>query len=170
MADDILPSSSEKIILDLRNNTGGYLDVAQKIAGWFLEKGDIVTTEQISSGKTGEVYKADGPAKLLPYPTVVLVNQGSASASEILAGALRDNRGIKLIGERTFGKGSIQTVEHLKEGGLKITIARWLTPEGHLIDNIGLEPDIAVELTDEDVEAGRDPQLDKAIEVLKEMR
>jgi len=169
-AADILASPSEKIILDLRNNTGGFLDVAQDVAGWFLEKGDIVTTEQISSGKTGTVYRANGPGKLLPYPTVILVNQGSASASEILAGALRDNRGIKLVGEQTFGKGSIQKVEELTEGGLKITIARWLTPQGYLIDNIGLEPDIAVELTDEDIEADRDPQLDKAIEVLKEMR
>ena len=163
VAKEILSEPSEKIILDLRNNPGGFLDEAQEIAGWFLEKGDIVTTEQISSGKTGEVYKADGPAKLLPYPTVILVNQGSASASEILAGALRDNRGIKLIGEKTFGKGSIQTLEELSEGGIKITIARWLTPDGYLIDNIGLESDIIVELTDEDIEADRDPQLDRAI-------
>lgn len=167
---EILNSPAEKIILDLRNNGGGFLQVAQDIAGWFLEKGEVVTIEDAGSKEEPELYKTEGPSRLLPYPTVVLINEGSASASEILAGALRDNRGIKLIGETSFGKGSIQELEELSKGGLKITIARWLTPKGELIADRGLEPDIEVEMTDEDYEQERDPQLDRAIEVIKEMR
>jgi carboxyl-terminal processing protease len=104
------------------------------------------------------------------YPLVVLINQGSASGSEILAGALRDNRGIKLIGEKSFGKGSVQEVEKLSDGSsLKITIAKWLTPKGESISEKGLEPDIKVELTEKDVEAGMDAQLEKAIEIIKNL-
>lgn len=167
---EVLNSPAEKIILDLRNNSGGYLNVVQDIAGWFLEKGEVVVTEESSLEKEEKVYKTEGPSRLLSYPTVVLVNQGSASAAEILAGALRDNQEVKLVGEITFGKGSIQELQELTEGGLKITVARWLTPAGHLIEGIGLEPDIKVELTDEDIEADRDPQLDRAIEIIKEIR
>lgn len=170
VAKDILASPSKKIILDLRNNTGGYLDESQKVAGWFFEKNDTVAIQEVVPGEKGDIYRARGNSKLLRYPMVVLVNRGSASASEILAGALRDNRGIKLIGETTFGKGSIQELIFLKEGGLKVTTARWLTPAGHIINEVGLEPDIIVELTDEDIKADRDPQLDKALELLKEMR
>jgi len=167
---EILNSKAEKIVLDLRNNPGGYLEVAQDIAGWFLEKEDVVTVEDFGGKQEAEVYKAKGNEKLLSYPTVVLINQGSASASEILAGALRDNRGIKLVGEKSFGKGSVQELEELSEGSLKITIAKWLTPNGALIAEKGLEPDVKVEMTEEDIEAGRDPQLDKAIEILKTLR
>jgi len=167
---EILNSPAEKIILDLRNNGGGFLQVAQDIAGWFLEEGEVVTIEDTGSKEEQEFYRAEGPSRLLPYPTVVLINGGSASASEILAGALRDNRGIELIGQDSFGKGSIQELEELSEGGLKVTIARWLTPKGELIAGRGLEPDIKIEMTDEDYEQERDPQLDKAIEVIKEMR
>ena len=167
---EILNSSAEKIILDLRNNPGGYLEVAQDIAGWFLERGEIVTIEDFGQGKEQKKYKAQGNAKLLSYSMVVLINKGSASGSEILAGALRDNRGIKLIGETSFGKGSVQELEKLKEGSsLKITIAKWLTPKGELITNKGLEPDIKVEMTDEDYKEDRDPQLDKAIEIVKDL-
>jgi len=166
---EILNSPAEKIILDLRNNGGGFLEVARDIAGWFLKKGEVVTTEDTGSEEE-KVYIAEGPSRLLPYPTVVLINEGSASASEILAGALRDNRGIKLIGQDSFGKGSIQELHELTKGGVKITIARWLTPEGELIADRGLEPDIKVEMTEEDYEQEKDPQLDKAIEVTKEMR
>jgi len=170
VAIEILNSSAEKIILDLRNNPGGYLEVAQDIAGWFLERGEIVTIEDFGQGKEQKKYKAQGNAKLLSYPMVVLINKGSASGSEILAGALRDNRGIKLIGETSFGKGSVQELEKLKEGSsLKITIAKWLTPKGELITNKGLEPDIKVEMTDEDYKEDRDPQLDKAIEIVKDL-
>jgi len=164
---EILTSPAQKIILDLRNNPGGYLEVAQDITGWFLEKGKIVVLEDFGQGNKQE-YKAQGPGTFSDYKIVVLINQGSASASEILAGALRDNRGILLIGEKSFGKGSVQELEKLKEGSsLKITVAKWLTPKGQLITDVGLEPDIKVEMTEEDYEQDRDPQLDKAIEIIK---
>jgi len=164
---EILASQSQRIILDLRNNPGGYLEIAQDIAGWFLEKGKIVVIEDFGQAKRNE-YKSEGNGQFLDYKVVVLINKGSASGAEILAGSLRDNRGILLIGERSFGKGSVQELERLREGSsLKITIAKWLTPKGQLITDVGLEPDIKVEMTDQDFEAGRDPQLDKAIEVIK---
>ena len=168
---EILNSPAEKIILDLRNNPGGYLEVARDISGWFLERGQTVAIEDFGQETEQNIYKAKGNARLLQYPIVILINQGSASGSEILAAALRDNRGIKIIGEKSFGKGSVQELEKLKEGSsLKITVARWLTPSGELITDIGLEPDIKVEMTEEDYTAERDPQFDKAIEVIKEMR
>jgi len=167
----ILESPTQKIILDLRNNPGGYLEVAQDIAGWFLEKGQIVTIEDFGEGKERKEYKAQGNAKLLSYPIVILINKGSASGSEILAGALRDNREIKLIGETSFGKGSVQELEKLEEGSsLKITVAKWLTPKGDSISDKGLEPDIKVEMTEEDFKEGRDPQLDKALEIIQSLQ
>lgn len=167
---EILNSPAKKIILDLRNNPGGYLEVAQDIAGWFLEKGKLVTIEDFGGKQENIEYKANGPAKLSSFPLVVLINQGSASGSEILAGALRDNRGILLIGEKSFGKGSVQTLEELKEGSIKVTVARWLTPSGKAIEGQGLEPDIIVKMTEEDYNEDKDSQLDKAIEIIKEMR
>lgn len=166
---EILNSPAKKIILDLRNNPGGYLEVAQDIAGWFLKKGDLVVIEDFGGKQPNEEYTAKGPSSFLSYPMVVLINRGSASGSEILAGALSDNRGIKLIGEKSFGKGSVQQLEELREGSLKITIAKWLTPKGNLIQGEGLTPDIEVEMTEKDFNANKDPQLDKAIEILKEM-
>ena len=166
---EILESPAQKIILDLRNNPGGYLEVAQDITGWFLEKGKTVVIEDFGQGNKQE-YKAQGPGTFSDYKIVILINQGSASASEILAGALRDNRGILLIGEKSFGKGSVQELEKLKEGSsLKITVAKWLTPKGQLITDVGLEPDTKVEMTDKDYEEDKDPQLDKAIEIIKGM-
>ena len=165
---EILESPAQKIILDLRNNPGGYLEVAQDVAGWFLERGQVVAIEDFGGEKEQKVYKAQGPAQLVAYPTVILINKGSASGSEILAGALRDNRGILLIGEASFGKGSVQELERLREGSsLKITVAKWLTPKGELITDVGLKPDIEIEITEEDYEEERDPQLDKAIEAIK---
>ncbi len=167
---EILASPCQKIILDLRNNPGGYLEVAQDIAGWFLERGQIVVIEDFGRETEQKIYKAKGNASLVEYPVVILINQGSASGSEILAGALRDNRGIKLIGEKSFGKGSVQELERLKGGSsLKITVAKWLTPKGELITDKGLEPDIKIEMTEEDYEEERDPQLDKAIEIIKNL-
>lgn len=171
VAIEILNSPVKSFILDLRDNPGGYLEVAQDIASWFLERGQIVTIEDFGGKKENIEYKAGGNGKLSQYSIVVLINQGSASASEILAGALRDNLGIKLIGEKSFGKGSVQELEKLRDGSsLKITVAKWLTPKGELITGKGLEPDIKVERTEEDFEKEKDPQLDKAIETLKEMR
>jgi carboxyl-terminal processing protease len=166
---EILESPAHKIILDLRNNPGGYLEIAQAISGWFLEKGKVVVIEDFGQGNKQE-YKSQGPGTFSDYNVVVLINRGSASASEILAGALRDNRGILLIGEKSFGKGSVQEVEKLREGSsLKITVARWLTPKGELISDKGLEPDIKVEAAENEYEEGKDPQLDKAIEVIKSL-
>ena len=168
---EILTSPAKKIILDLRNNPGGYLEVSQDMAGWFLKKGQIVTIEDFGQDKTQKEYKAKGNATFSEYPTVVLINQGSASASEILAGTLRDNRNIKLIGEKSFGKGSVQETLSLRDGSmLKITIAKWLTPNGSSISEKGLTPDIKVEFTDKDFEDEKDPQLDKALEIIKNLK
>ncbi len=164
---EILDTSAKKIIIDLRDNPGGYLEIAQNIAGWFLEKGELVVVEEFGDGTKIE-YKADGNPAFLDYEIAVLINKGSASGSEILAGALRDNRNIPLIGEKSFGKGSVQELVELRKGSsLKITVAKWLTPKGYLITEVGLEPDIEVKMTSEDYEEDRDPQLNKAIEVLK---
>jgi len=166
---EILSKPSQKIILDLRDNPGGYLEVAQDIAGWFLEKGKVVVIEDFGNGEKKE-YKSEGNGLFSNYKIVILINEGTASGSEILAGALRDNRGILLIGEKSFGKGSVQELEKLREGSsLKITVAKWLTPKGNLISDVGLEPDIKVEMTEKDYEEGKDPQLDKAIEIIKNL-
>ncbi len=167
-ANEITSSSAQKIILDLRNNPGGSLDVVNEIAGWFLTRGQVITIEDFGGKKERFEHKALGNEKLARYPIVVLINEGSASASEILAGALRDDRDIKLVGEKSFGKGSVQQLEELTGGSaLKVTIAKWLTPSGKLIADIGLEPDVKVEMAQEDFDNNRDPQLDKAIEILK---
>lgn len=156
------------LILDLRNNPGGYLEVATNLAGWFLNRGEIVVKEEFSSGKI-EIFQAEGNGVLAELPTVILVNQGSASASEILAGALRDNRGIKLIGETTFGKGTVQELKKFEDGSeMKITVAQWLLPKGDLIEKKGIKPDMEIKLTEEDIKAKRDPQLEKALEILRE--
>ena len=161
------------IILDLRNNPGGFLKVAVDIAGWFLDTGDLVAIEDFGKdngqGKMTE-FRASGLGALKNYPLVILVNQGTASAAEILAGALRDNRGIKLIGEKTFGKGSVQELVNLKgESSLKVTVAKWLTPKKHSISESGLEPDYKVTPTEDDINKDKDPQLDKAVEVLEKI-
>jgi len=167
---EILNSPAEKIIIDLRNNPGGYLEVVQDIAGWFLKKDELVAIEDFGPNQEKTEYRSKGKGNFSNYPVVILINQGSASASEILAGALRDNLGIKLIGERSFGKGSVQTLEQLRDGSsVKITVAKWLTPKGESISEKGLEPDIKLEMTEQDYESGKDPQLDKAIEIIKGM-
>lgn len=165
-ASKVLNSGAKGVILDLRNNPGGYLEVAVDIAGWFFNPGDLVAVEDYGNGKTNE-FRTSGLGGLKNYPMVVLVNQGSASASEILAGALRDNKNIKLVGTKTFGKGSVQELTNFEDGSsLKVTVARWLTPKGTSISEKGLEPDYRVEMTEEDTTAKKDPQLDKAIEIL----
>ncbi len=167
---EILGSSAKKIILDLRSNPGGYFEIVQDIAGWFLKKDQIVAIKDFGEGKERENVFAKGNAKLANYPIVVLINKGTASGSEILAGALRDNIEAKIIGESSFGKGSVQELVELNGGSMiKITIARWLTPNGELIIDKGLEPDIKIEMTEEDYNEGKDPQLDKAIEIIKNL-
>lgn len=166
---EFLNSGNKKLALDLRGNAGGFLSAAVDIASWFLPAGEVVAREKFADGSEDD-YRSIGRRVLEDVPVVVLINQGSASASEILAGALRDNRGVKLIGEKSFGKGSVQELVNLKGGAsLKVTIAKWLTPKGITIENAGLEPDIKVEMKKEAVDAGQDPQLDKALEVLRKL-
>lgn len=163
---EILSKNPEGIILDLRDNPGGYLEVSRDIASWFMEKNEIVVIENFGLGQE-KIHKTTGRSLLKDYPLVVLVNEGSASASEILAGALRDNRGVKLIGKKTFGKGSVQELETLLGGSsVKITIAKWLTPKRDMIDEKGIEPDFEIEITKEDYESKKDPQLEKALEFI----
>ena len=167
---EILNTDTNKIILDLRSNPGGYLEVAQEIAGWFLEKGQTVVWQESKEEESKIEYKSEGPANFSQWKMVILINEGTASGAEILAGALRDNRNILLIGETSFGKGSVQEKVSLKNNSsLKITIAKWLTPKGHLIENSGLQPDIEVKLTEKDYEKDKDPQLEKAIEIIKNL-
>lgn len=175
-SDEILKSNADRLILDLRNNPGGLLDSAINIAGWFLDKNQIVVSEVFSDGTRND-FKSDGNALLKKYPTVILMNGGSASASEILAGALRDNRKIKIVGEKSFGKGSVQELQNYGDGSsLKVTIAKWLTPAGISISDKGIEADIVVKFKEEDLKEegkieigtpGKDAQLDKAIEVIR---
>jgi len=168
---DIINSNASRIVLDLRNNPGGYLHIAQEIGGWFLDKGQVITHEDSGDGRAREDYLSEGPSLLAKYPIVVLINNGSASASEILAGALRDNREVKLIGTKSFGKGSVQQLIPFSDGSsIKVTIAKWLTPKGNQINEVGLAPDIEVTITPEDEQANKDPQLEKAIEIVKELK
>jgi len=148
------------LIVDLRGNGGGFLDAAVDVASEFLSDGVILY--QIEKGKGERPFKA-----YLEGPLVVLVDGGTASASEIVAGALQDRGRAILVGEKTFGKGSIQSVFDLSDGSsVHVTSARWLTPDRHLIDKEGLTPDVEVTISDEDRSQGRDPQLERAIEVL----
>jgi carboxyl-terminal processing protease len=164
----IIATKSKGIILDLRDNPGGLLDKAVSIASRMIPKEKVVVLEEDSSGHKNSLSTSGGD-KLSSFPIVVLINEGSASASEILAGALRDNSGVTLIGEKTFGKGSVQQLIDLPGGSsVKITVAKWLTPNGDYIMDTGISPDIEVEMTRDDYEKERDPQLEKAIEVLKE--
>lgn len=164
---EILNSQVKGIVLDLRNNPGGYLETSVDIASWFLPHNEIVVIEDFGNGQDNK-YRSKGYGDLEDIPTVILINQGSASASEILAGALRDIKGIKIVGQKSFGKGSVQQLEKLKGGSsIKITVAKWLTPSGLSIRDEGITPDIEVEITEEDIDEMRDPQLNKALELLK---
>lgn len=166
-AREIAASGSNKLVLDLRNNPGGYLEVAQDIASHFVPWGEDVVVEDYGDDKK-EHLKSRGYNTFKGFKVVVLMNEGSASASEILAGALRDSLGVKLVGQKSFGKGSVQDVEDLKDGSsIKITIAKWLTPKGTSISEVGLEPDYKVEMTEENTKDGKDPQLEKAFEIVK---
>jgi carboxyl-terminal processing protease len=149
------------IILDLRGNGGGYLTAAQDVSGLWLN--DKVVVSERTNGKVVDELKSGNNPLLAGIPTVVLVNGSSASASEIVAGALQDHKAATLIGEKTFGKGTVQKVIDLGMGTiLKVTIARWYTPNGKNITKEGISPDQTVELKAEDANAGKDPQLDAA--------
>jgi len=169
IAQKIINSSRKKIVLDLRDNPGGFLDAAIDIAGWFLQKGDPVLIEEFADGKE-EIHRANGNSLLSDYKLVILINKGTASAAEILAGALRDNKGTIIVGEKSFGKGSVQELTFLKDqSSLKITIAKWKTPKGKFLEENGLAPDIEVKMTEEDFDQNRDPQLEKALEILSSL-
>lgn len=166
---EFIASGDQKLVLDLRGNPGGYLDAAVDIASWFIPAGEVVAREHFGNSKE-EIYRSSGYRLLEGTPVVVLIDQGSASAAEILAGALRDIRRIQLVGQKTFGKGSVQQLTELRGGAsLKITVAKWLTPNGTSINEKGLEPDVPVEIQQKDIDEGKDPQLEKALEILKSL-
>jgi carboxyl-terminal processing protease len=164
--DDLMKQDPKGMILDLRNNGGGYLETAIDVASEFIP-GGVIMYEEYGDG-TRETYEARRGGSATEIPLVVLINEGSASASEIVAGAIQDRGRGQLVGETSFGKGSVQTYNALvnDQGAVRVTIARWLTPNQRQINEIGLEPDVKVEITEEDLEAGVDPQLERAIELL----
>jgi carboxyl-terminal processing protease len=157
------------LVFDLRGNRGGFLSVAVEVTSQFVGDGPILI-ERFKDGRERR-YPAQAGGLALDVPLVVLVDGGSASASEIAAGAIQDSgRGV-LIGTTTLGKGSVQSVHALSDGSeLRVTFAQWFTPNGRGIHGEGLEPDIEVELTEQDVLAQRDPQLDRALEVLLQVK
>jgi len=161
-------SKSDKLVLDLRGNPGGYLDAAVDISSWFLANGKPVVIEDSGNGKKQQIYRSAGydifNDKL---KFVILIDGGSASASEIVAGAMQDYDKAILVGEQSYGKGSVQeVVEVTPKTILKITVAKWLTPKGTSISLKGLTPDYKIEMTKKDADEKKDPQMDKAVELL----
>ena len=165
---EFIKAKTDKLVLDLRGNPGGYLDAAIDMASWFLPSGKVIVKEDFNGDIDEVSYRSKGYNIFTDnLKFVILVDGGSASASEILAGALQEHGKATLIGMDTFGKGSVQELVSLEGGtSLKVTVARWLTPNGLSISEAGLHPDIKVEVTQEDINAGRDIQFDKAVEVL----
>lgn len=157
-------SKIQGVVLDLRNNTGGYLEGAVFVAGEFLRAGKVVVVQQYGDGSRME-NKVSRNGRLVGVPLVVIVNEGSASAAEILAGALQDHKRAKIVGVKTFGKGSVQQPEDLPDGsGLHVTVAKWLLPSGRWIEKEGIKPDVEVE--SENGNGEDDVQLERAIELL----
>lgn len=155
------------VVLDLRSDPGGYLDGAVTISSMWLDQGKPVVSERRGATTLSTKY-ASGVNPFKGLPTVILVNGGSASAAEITAGALHDNNAGTIVGTKTFGKGSVQEVEDLPDGAeLKVTVARWYTPAGKNIDKQGITPDTIIDISDADKAAGKDPQKDKAYQVLQ---
>lgn len=163
---DLLAQNPKGIVFDLRGNGGGYLVTAVEVTSEFLDQGVVLFEEYGDGSRVPYSVQKGGLATRIPL--VVLIDGGTASASEITAGALQDYGRAKLVGVTSYGKGSVQNWISLKSepSGVRITIARWLTPNGNQIDKIGLTPDLVVEMTQEDYDAGRDPQLDAAVELL----
>lgn len=159
-------SGNSKMIIDLRGNPGGYLESAVDASSWFLPIGKTVVREKFGNGEEN-LFKSKGYNIFDNLPLAILVNEGSASASEIMAGALKEHGIAKLVGAKTFGKGSVQElIEITPQTSLKITIAKWLTPNGVSISEQGLEPDFKVEITKKDIELENDPQMEKAVEIV----
>ena len=163
-------SGKNKLIIDLRGNPGGYLEAAQDMAGWFLPIGKVIVTEDFRNEKDKIVFRSKGPNLFENVKLAILIDGGSASASEILAGALHDHGVATLVGAQSFGKGSVQELVDITENtSLKVTIAKWLTPNGTSISHNGLKPDVAVKLDEKAfLEKHIDTQLNKAIEVLNQ--
>lgn len=167
-ANDLKAQGAKGIVLDLRGNPGGLLDAAVGVSSLWLDKGATVLQEK-RNGVVVRTYYANGNNPLKGMPTIVLIDDGSASASEITAGALKDNKVATLLGTKSYGKGSVQEIRELTSGGtLKVTVARWFTPSGKNIDKHGIEPDTQVEITDENIKAKQDPQLDTALGKLRQ--
>lgn len=163
---DLKKQGVQGLVIDLRNNPGGFLDTAVEIASYWLQKGELVVSEAKGDGSKIP-FTSSGIETLKNIPTTVLINGGSASASEILSGALHDHGKAKLVGEKSFGKGSVQEVVELPgDSALKVTIAKWITPGGRNLNKDGLEPDEKVVMTDDDYKNEKDPQLDKALEIV----
>lgn len=160
-------NKAKGVVLDLRNNPGGYLETSVNVLGEWIN-GEVALAERFTDGHEME-YIAKGNNYLKDIPTVVLINYGSASASEIVSGALQDYGKAKIIGEKSYGKGSVQMVKNIKDGSsLKITIAKWLTPKGQDINKEGIKPDEEVKLSLEDFENDIDNQLNRALEILNQ--
>ena len=161
-------SGNHKLILDLRRNPGGYLDAAWDMASWFLPAGKVIVTEDFGQKTSPNIFRSKGYNIFNDnLKMIILVDEGSASASEILAGALQEHGIAKLVGAKTFGKGSVQELVNItSDTSLKVTVASWLTPKGHNLSHDGLNPDYEVKPTEKDISAKKDVQLEKAIELL----
>lgn len=176
-AKELIAQKATSVIIDVRNNPGGLLDAAVNIAGWFLPAQSVVVQEKFGTGVSDQL-RANGNARLASIPVVVIMNKGSASASEILAGALHDIRNVPLVGEKSFGKGSVQQLETFYNGStLKVTIAKWLTPNGVSISDTGITPTVEVASPTASESAqwqygtpGKDKQLDRALEIIRQSR
>ncbi len=165
IVDEVKSKNAKGVILDLRNNPGGFLQRAVDLGSEFISSGEIVAQRD---NKTTQVMNVDRTGRLIGEPIVVLINGGSASAAEILAGALHERLGTKLIGEKSFGKGTVQEAEDLPDGsGLHVTVAEWLLPSGRNIHGNGLDPDVPIVFKFDDKNPTADNQMDKALEVLK---
>jgi carboxyl-terminal processing protease len=165
---NLMAQNPQGMVIDLRNNGGGYLNTAIEVASQFIGKGTIMY-EKFGDG-TQKSYDAIPGGLATDIPLAVLINEGTASASEIVSGAIQDYGRGKLVGVVSYGKGSVQNWVPLNDnqGAVRVTIAKWFTPKDRTIDGVGLTPDVTVEMTDADIQAGKDPQLDKAVEVLQQ--
>jgi carboxyl-terminal processing protease len=163
---DLLAQNPVGLIFDLRNDGGGALKTAIEVASEFVGDG-VIMYEEYGDGRR-DTYSAIKGGLATEIPLVVLINEGTASASEIVAGAIQDHGRGLLVGTTSFGKGSVQNWIPLENdgGAIRVTIARWLTPDERTIHEIGLQPDVVVELSDQDIQDGKDPQLDKAVELI----
>ena len=166
---EFILSKKHKLILDLRGNPGGYLDAAVDMASWFLPLGKPIVREDFGGSKNEEVYRSKGRNIFNDnLKMIILIDNGSASASEILAGALQEHGVAKLVGTKSYGKGSVQELIPVTNNtSLKVTIAKWLTPGGKSISLDGLTPDYEVKISEADLKAVKDSQMDKALELLK---